>query len=557
MHDDDFEHEHYTYGDATEQALTTGELVRLVTVGIDVGSSTSHLMFSQLYLKRQGDLLSSRYVVVLREVVHRSPILLTPYTPDNNIDANKLADFVHRSYREAGIKPKEVDSGAIILTGEAVKRENARSIAEGLAGESGKFVCATAGHNLEAVLAAHGSGAVALSRELHQTLLNIDIGGGTTKLALIHDGDILETAAVNVGGRLVALDAEGRIARIEPSAREVAAELGLELELGTIPEPGVFEKLSARLAEVLMEVVALAGSSHEHDHPHAHYDGHGHHDAGHSEHHGPGIRSGHSHDTAPLTERLMLTPALHSHRAIQAVTFSGGVSEYLYEREERSFGDLARPLSDAIRRHIAAGGLPAPLAQAGERIRATVIGASQFTVQVSGNTIHISRPKVLPLHNLQVIYPRLPRREEIEPELIARAIHRAHERLDLVPGRQVVALAVGWNGTPRYQLLRNLASGIMQGMKDSLDAGLPLITVFNNDFGNLIGDILRGDLGVTNDVISVDGIELNEFDFIDIGEILRPAQAVPVVVKSLVFPAVGGPRAEVLAEQDDLLAAHS
>src|SRR5581483_2897838 len=98
MHDDDWEHEHYTEVDYMEQALATGELVQLVTVGIDVGSSTSHLMFSRLHLERQSQALSSRYVVVLREVLYRSPILLTPYTADYNIDAAKLGEFVHQAY---------------------------------------------------------------------------------------------------------------------------------------------------------------------------------------------------------------------------------------------------------------------------------------------------------------------------------------------------------------------------------------------------------------------------------------------------------------------------
>ncbi|HVA24788.1 MAG TPA: ethanolamine ammonia-lyase reactivating factor EutA [Chloroflexota bacterium] len=526
MHDDDFEHEHYyEQGDPTEMALATGELVRLTTVGIDVGSSTSHLMFSVLFLKRQGEALSTRYVVVLREVVYRSPVLLTPYTSDNTIDAKQLGDFVREAYAMAGLKPKEVDSGAIILTGEALKRENARAIADTIAGESGRFVCATAGHNLEAVLAAHGSGAAALSYQEHRTILNVDMGGGTTKLALLHDGDILATAAVNVGGRLVAADSEGRLARIEPAARQVAGELGIELQLGSKPAPDTFARLADKLAEVLVEVIQLSAA------------GHHHHDHGHD---------GHDHGLSPLAERLMLTPTLHSHHTIEAITFSGGVSEFLYEREDRDFGDIGRHLADAVRRRMDAGALPARLEQAGERIRATAIGASQFTVQVSGNTIDISSPKLLPLRNLPVIRPRLPKGDGAQPLAIAQAIRQGYQRLDLVAGEQPVALALAWNGTPSYESLYNLAAGISRGLQAGLAAGHPLVVVFNSDCANIIGHILREDLKVANDVISIDGIELQEFDFIDIGEILQPANAVPVVVKSLVFPALNPDRAEML-----------
>ena len=82
----------------------------------------------------------------------------------------------------------DVDSGAVILTGEAIKRKNAQAIDELFAAEAGKFVCATAGHKLECTLAAHGAGAVKLSQERGECLLHVDIGGGTTKLALIDNG---------------------------------------------------------------------------------------------------------------------------------------------------------------------------------------------------------------------------------------------------------------------------------------------------------------------------------------------------------------------------------
>lgn len=535
MHEDDFEHEHYSYGSATDQALAMGDLVQLTTVGIDVGSSTSHLMFSRLHLARQGVRLSSRYVVVLREVLHRSEIMLTPYLPDNTIDATKLADFVHSSYKEAGLNPEGIDSGAIILTGEAIKRHNAQAIAEHVAGESGQFVCATAGHNFEAVLSAHGSGAVALSREKHQTLLNVDIGGGTTKLALIQHGDILETAALNVGGRLIALEEHGKLARIEPAGRLIADALGIDLQLGVQPTPQSLEQIAMKMADVLVEVVRAVGGHHDSPQPVQPVG-----QQNHSETAGGSLGP-----PSALLEKLLLTQPLSSPHHVDAITFSGGVSEYLYRRETRSFGDLAQLLAVAVDLRVAAGFFPAPIAQASERLRATVIGASQFTVQVSGSTIAINQPSLLPIRNLPVIYPRLAG-DDASARGLAAAIERAHLRLDLTPGAQDVALAIPWQGVPHYASLRHLAEGIVHGMRPSLDAGRPLILVFNSDIGNLVGQILHTDLGLPNNVISIDNIELDEFDFIDIGQIIQPAGAVPVVVKSLVFPALKGPQGEVL-----------
>jgi ethanolamine utilization protein EutA len=242
---------------------------------------------------------------------------------------------------------------------------------------------------------------------------------------------------------------------------------------------------------------------------------------------------------------LMLTPPLVFGGPIDQVTFSGGVSEYLYEPETPDFGDLARPLADAIRARIERHALPASVQPAVERIRATVIGASQFTVQVSGNTIAITRTELLPIHNLQVLYPQLPNREVVDSDELSAGIARCFQRFDLQEGEQVVAIAINWAGEPRYSSLRNLAAGIVQGLPRTIAAGLPIVLVFANDYGKLIGGIIREEFAPITDVISIDGIELQEFDYIDIGAMIYPSQVVPVVVKSLVFPEVRGPGAEM------------
>jgi ethanolamine utilization protein EutA len=514
MHDDHDEHEHGELGGGVEGPIPKNDFyyadnVELTTVGIDIGSSTSHLMFSHLHLQRLGQYLSSRYVVVERKVLHRSPILLTPYKADYTIDADRLRAFILEAYREGGFTPEDVDTGAIILTGEAIKRTNARAIADLFASQAGKFVCASAGHNLEAILAANGSGAVAVSRHPPQTVMNVDIGGGTCKLALARNGEILETAAINVGGRLVAMDDKGRVVRIEPAAFQVASALGVDLHLDRV----LTLKDQRRLAEALADCLVQAMQR------------------------GP---------LSPLAQQLMLTPPLSSTLPIDALVFSGGVSEYVYQQEEQDFGDLARPLAEAVRKHMGDHVLPAPIQPATERIRATVIGASQFTVQVSGNTITVSRPEILPIHNLQVLYPRLPDREEVQPDEMRDAIQKSFQRFDLEEGAQPVALAITWAGMPRYPLLRSLADGIVQGVPKSLAAGMPLVLVFANDCGKLVGEIIRDELGVKNDVISIDSISLKEFDYIDIGDVIYPAHVVPVVVKSLVFPEVHGTRARLL-----------
>ena len=268
MHETDFLHEHaMTDNERAElaRAIWRQENVEFKTVGIDIGSSTSHLLFAKVALQRQSQGLSSRFVVIGREIVWRSPILLTPFLPDGTIDAHALGEFIGRCYRDAGITQSDIDSGAVILTGEAIKRKNARAIDELFAGEAGKFVCATAGHLLECRLAAHGSGAVALSKARDACILHADVGGGTTKLALIDRGTIVGLSAFAVGGRLAATDESGAWTRIDHSAELVGADLGLALSPQTLADPAVRQNIARRLAAVAADYIfgaplELAGS---------------------------------------------------------------------------------------------------------------------------------------------------------------------------------------------------------------------------------------------------------------------------------------------------------
>src|SRR5437868_13855339 len=236
MHDLEFDHLHVESDEINEVAWSTDN-VELTTVGIDIGSSTSHLMFARVHLQRLSTALSSRFVVIERKILWQSPILLTPYRPDYTIDVDELAGFFGGCYRYAGIERESVDRGAVILTGEALKRRNARAIADLFSDEAGKFVCASAGHHMECQMAAHGSGAVKLSARHGNVMLNVDIGGGTTKLALIRAGTIVATAAVAVGGRLVVEEPGRGLVRIEAPAREVAEDMGIELTPGQALTP--------------------------------------------------------------------------------------------------------------------------------------------------------------------------------------------------------------------------------------------------------------------------------------------------------------------------------
>lgn len=498
MHDLDFEHYH-ELGITDEEAASIARLIEeqdtleLVTVGIDIGSSTSHLLFATVVLRRRTTDLSSKFEVVDRQVMWESPIIHTPFRADGMIDAHELSHFIADSYQAAGLSASDVDSGAVILTGEAIKRPNARAIDEIFASQSGKFVCATAGHELESLLAAHGSGATRLSRQRGAAGLHVDIGGGTTKLSIIDGGEVLEVAAFAVGGRLLAQDADGAWTRIDDSARLVAEDLGIELTADTAADPEVRRQICRRLAQVAVDQVLGA-------------------------------------PVDALGTSLELTRRLDRSVTPTYLTFSGGVSEYIFGTEVDDYGDIARELAHQIV-HQLSDRADIPAIDAGQRIRATVIGASQYTVQVSGKTIHVSDSSVLPVHNLPVVHLGLVASEKVTRSDVATAIRRGAELrgADLAAP---IAIAFQWTGLPSYDALEELALGIAEGAGTSPQ---PLALVIDGDIGQLAGRILTVDLAFGRRVTSVDGVALKDLDFIDIGELLTPPGVLPVVIKSLIF----------------------
>jgi ethanolamine utilization protein EutA len=497
MHESDFSHEHVET--AAERAAVARTIwdqdnVAFKTVGIDIGSSTSHLLFAKVTLQRQSQGLSSRFVVVGREVVWRSPILLTPFLPDSTIDAEKLGGFFRCCYDDAGFAQSEIDSGAVILTGEAIKRKNARAIDELFAEQAGKFVCATAGHKLESRLAAHGSGAVALSKARDTCLLHVDVGGGTTKLALIDRGTIIGLCAFAVGGRLIAQDTEGAWTRIDHSAQLVADDLGIKISPQALADESLRRRIAQRLAAVAADVI-----------------------------------SGVSLD--PLGQSLLVTEPLPRPVPPTALTFSGGVAEYIFGHEAQEFGDIAKPLASALATELSRR-LGLPLIDPGQRIRATVIGASQFTVQVSGKTIYLPDPYVLPVHNVPVVRVELDAAADIDPERVAAAVRAG---LGEIESLERLAVAFAWRGDPEHARLKAAGEGLLRALAPFKDEIKLLLPVIDGDVGKTFGRLLHRELNWPGKIVSIDGVELQELDYIDVGELIAPPGVVPVVIKSLLF----------------------
>jgi ethanolamine utilization protein EutA len=309
-------------------------------------------------------------------------------------------------------------------------------------------------------------------------------------LGLLRNGEILSTAAIHVGGRLVAFDADERITRIEPSAVLVAEALGIPLTIGGRLDAPDRRRLAEMLTDILLDYVS-------------------------------------GREPSDLGKGFLLTEPLEldGHR-LSGLTFSGGVAEYIYGREPARYGDLGPDLAEALQRAAEQGRLPAQPVPLDEGIRATVLGASQFSVQLSGNTVHISDPLVLPLRNLPVVYARLDP-AKADAEGVAQAIRNGFVRLDLTEGEHPAAVALPWRGEPHYDNLRALADGIARAMPRALAAGFPLVIALDGDIGASLGGILSEELDVRSPMVSIDGLQLVELDYVDVGEVIQPANVVP------------------------------
>jgi len=526
-HDDDTDHDHdhdieADDGPIEDNPLWRQDNVSLTTVGIDIGSSGTQVIFSRVHLRRLAEDLTSRYYVVSRETLFQSPVALTPYQSEERIDDERLGEIIDDAYVAAQLSPDNIDTGVVILTGEALRRENAQGIAKILSEQGGEFVTATAGHHMEAMLAAYGSGAARVSSDEHKRILNIDIGGGTTKLGLVENGKVIATAAIHIGGRLQVVE-NGKITRLDPAGKHHAKRAGYSWNRGDTVDTADLQKVADIMADALVAAITVRPMPRDIAH-------------------------------------LYLTDPIEDFGRIDGVMFSGGVAEYIYQRETRDFGDMGPRLGRAIHAVIDSKALPWPVLPAGECIRATALGASEYSVQLSGNTSYISSPAMLlPRRNLQVLLPPFSCGETISADELAKAIRNHLTAFDIADAEHEIALALRWTGMPSYQRLAAFAEGIKRGLADRIAKKLPLYIMLDGDVAQTLGHILRDELHVASELLVIDGVVLWDFDYIDLGRIRMPSYTVPVTIKSLVFnedPRGPRPRQRLHHHDDDHDHAH-
>ena len=335
-------------------------MAELLSVGLDVGTTSTQMVVSRLGVENQAGAFSvPELVIAQRDVIYKSPVHFTPLLGQDRVDGAGLRIIVEEEYERAGIRREDVDTGAIIITGETSRKENARAVLEALSDFAGDFVVATAGPDLESVLAAKGAGAVEASERTGKRVLHFDIGGGTSNLALIEDGKIVGTACLNVGGRLVKIDEVGRISYISPVLKGLfGGKIGDFADRASLYD----------LAETLAQVLEMAAGLRERD---AAFDA----------------------LTTAGTEPIEPGKDL-------VISFSGGVADCIETNPDwLAFGDIGPLLGQAIRESRLCQG---EYMLGAETIRATVIGAGSHSTQLSGSTVFYQQID-FPLKNLPVV----------------------------------------------------------------------------------------------------------------------------------------------------------
>ena len=427
---------------------------KLLSVGLDVGTTSTQLVVSCLRVEnRASGFAVPEMEITQREILYRSPVYFTPLLEGKLVDGAEIRRIVEAEYEKAGISREMVDTGAIIITGETSRRENARTVMEALAELAGDFVVATAGPDLESVLAAKGAGAVAYSQKTGKTVLHMDIGGGTSNLSLIRDGKIVQTGCLNVGGRLVKFSEKGAVTYLSPVISELTA-----MKPGEIPTLEEQEDLAQQLT---MALEMAAGRR----------------------------------EKGLLLSKLMTQEAAQPWQPPGeevVVSFSGGVADCIgTDFPALEFGDLGPVLGRKIRESSLCRG---EYVLGAETIRATVIGAGCHSAQLSGSTVYHQNVR-FPLKNLTVV-------EIADISDLSRAL-AAREGLTVV--------SFGGMPSPSYREVVRTAEAILSQIQP------PILLCLQQDMAKALGQALAVRLPRNAEILCIDRIRVGEGSFLDIG----------------------------------------
>ncbi|MGV8981835.1 ethanolamine ammonia-lyase reactivating factor EutA [Clostridium sp.] len=471
----------------------------ILSVGIDIGTSTTQLVFSNIIIENLASNFSiPRISIVDKKIIYRSEIYFTPLKSQREIDGEKIRELVEGEYLAAGIAPLDVKTGAVIITGETARKQNANDVLQKLSGLAGEFVVATAGPDLESIISARGAGSDKISEEEDATVINLDVGGGTTNIAVFKEGKLLDTGCLDIGGRLIKIDkVSGKVVYIAEKIKELIQLKNVHIEVGQKPS---FEALNI----VVDEMVKLLEES-------------------------VNIR-----EKSDFYEKIITNKGIKGDIEIDYITFSGGVADYVYNpdtEEMFKYGDIGILLGLAISKSNLCTKLK--VRKSIETIRATVVGAGSHTTDISGSTITYTEDK-FPIKNL----PILKLSEEEENSGYDNMVKVIKEKLmwfKLEKEFQPVAIAIKGKLNPSFKEVQTLSKTLIAGLEEILKEDFPTILIVENDIAKVLGQTVYRQLDFKKEVICIDTINVENGDYIDIGKPLANGRVVPVIIKTLIF----------------------
>ncbi|MBU3128320.1 ethanolamine ammonia-lyase reactivating factor EutA [Clostridium tagluense] len=471
----------------------------ILSVGIDIGTSTTQLVFSKLTIENLASSFAiPRISIVDKEVIYRSEIYFTPLKSQREIDGEKVREIVEREYHSAGIATSDVITGAVIITGETARKQNANEVLQNLSGLAGDFVVATAGPDLESIISAKGAGADKISEDYDSTVVNLDVGGGTTNIAVFKEGKLLDTGCLDIGGRLIKIDKEsGVIIYIAEKIKELAELKHIHIEEGEKPSVEALNIIVDEMVKLLEESVNIRPKSN-------------------------------------FYERILTNKGIKKDIEVEYITFSGGVADYVYKMDTEDmfkYGDIGVLLGVAISKSNLCTKLV--VKRSIETIRATVVGAGSHTTNISGSTITYTEDK-FPIKNLPIL--KLSEEEENSGyENMVKVIKEKLKWFTLENELQPVAIAIKGKLNPSFVEIQKLGETLMAGMEDILKSDFPTILVIENDIAKVLGQTLYRQLDFKKQVICIDTIKVENGDYIDIGKPLANGRVLPVIIKTLIF----------------------
>ena len=468
----------------------------LLTVGIDLGTSTTQLVLSELTVENFASAFTvPRISISDKKVIYRSDIIFTPLLNQSEIDAEPIKAFVAEQYRQAGIHKQDIQMGAVIITGETARKSNANNVLRALSGYAGDFVVATAGPDLESIIAGKGAGAQTYSETKRKPVVNLDIGGGTTNLAVFKDGEVIDTACFDIGGSLIKLDQQQKITYIAPKIQEIINKKGLTLHLGD-------QATEQNLLPIISELVAVLENSI-----------------------GLGTQS-------PFYQLLVTNHPLRKGEELPIVTFSGGVADCLNTTSTNLFkyGDIGLLLGKYLRKSLIFS--EKEVLESAETIRATVVGAGSHTAEISGSTIAY-REQILPVKNI----PILKLAQEDETLTVTELGQRIQEKLNWhrIEETPQIALAIRGMNNPTFADIQRYGQGIVEGLANLVAEQIPIIVMVDEDMAKALGHALSAHLPKDYPFICLDSVKVENGDYVDIGLPVAEGAVLPVIVKTLVF----------------------